>query len=278
MSAPMQTVSRFLRHPLLPQVEIRRVSSGNALSHARHSHDCHSFGAIRSGRSSYANGSKRIDVSSGDVVVVNPGDGHACNALPEHPWGYDMLYMDSTWLTERCQVPPGAAYCDIPMFSALTSREPRLHQAIVTLGNALENMHSTRLELESHCEVLAGILRDTLHPQHIQAVSPRHLEHAREYLAEHWQQDLSLEALCTVAECGATSLINGFRRHYGMTPHAMLIDLRIRQARRRLRQGDAIASVAQDCGFADQAHFQRTFKRLLAATPGHYRSKVPAPP
>ncbi|MEE3214079.1 MAG: helix-turn-helix domain-containing protein [Pseudomonadota bacterium] len=44
----------------------------------------------------------------------------------------------------------------------------------------------------------------------------------------------------------------------------------MREARDRLRQGQPIAQVASDCGFADQAHLQRTFKKLLATTPGHY--------
>ena len=43
-----------------------------------------------------------------------------------------------------------------------------------------------------------------------------------------------------------------------------------------LRRGHAIAEVALDAGFADQAHFQRTFKQLLAATPGHYRGALDA--
>lgn len=79
-----------------------------------------------------------------------------------------------------------------------------------------------------------------------------------------------MDDLCAAAECRATSLISGFRRHYATTPHAALIDLRVRHARQRLRRGDPIAAVANDCGFADQAHLQRTFKKLLATTPGHY--------
>ena len=43
-------------------------------------------------------------------------------------------------------------------------------------------------------------------------------------------------------------------------------------ARAQLRQGRAIAEVAQAAGFADQAHLQRAFKQHLAATPGHYRN------
>jgi len=46
----------------------------------------------------------------------------------------------------------------------------------------------------------------------------------------------------------------------------------VQLARAQLRQGRAIAEVAQEAGFADQAHLQRAFKRHLATTPGHYRN------
>ena len=56
-----------------------------------------------------------------------------------------------------------------------------------------------------------------------------------------------------------------------MTPHAYLLNCRIQHARRLLRGRQPLAEVAHASGFADQAHFQRVFKRLTAVTPGHYR-------
>ena len=61
-----------------------------------------------------------------------------------------------------------------------------------------------------------------------------------------------------------------------MTPHAYLLDRRIRHARDLLRGGTPLAEAALRCGFADQAHFQHHFKRRVAATPGRYRSVIPA--
>ncbi|WP_236730505.1 helix-turn-helix domain-containing protein, partial [Pseudomonas savastanoi] len=46
---------------------------------------------------------------------------------------------------------------------------------------------------------------------------------------------------------------------------------RIQHAQTQLKSGKMIADVAQETGFADQAHFQREFKKHLAATPGQYR-------
>jgi AraC-like DNA-binding protein len=33
----------------------------------------------------------------------------------------------------------------------------------------------------------------------------------------------------------------------------------------------SLAGVAADCGFLDQSHFTRTFKKLVGATPGGFR-------
>ena len=69
----------------------------------------------------------------------------------------------------------------------------------------------------------------------------------------------------------ASHLVRAFKARYGLPPHAWLLNHRIQRSRAALRDGRPIAEVAQAFGFADQAHLQRAFKRLVAATPGEYR-------
>ena len=85
---------------------------------------------------------------------------------------------------------------------------------------------------------------------------------------------LTLAQLSAVAGLTPSHFVRSFSRHYGMTPHAYLLDQRIRHARTLLRRGEPLAEVALASGFADQAHFQRQFKRRVAATPGHYRNQL----
>ena len=40
----------------------------------------------------------------------------------------------------------------------------------------------------------------------------------------------------------------------------------------RMHDGDSLADVAYDTGFADQAHFTRTFKSAFGVTPGRDRA------
>jgi AraC-like DNA-binding protein len=55
-----------------------------------------------------------------------------------------------------------------------------------------------------------------------------------------------------------------------MTPHAFQVNLRVARARALLAGGAAPAAVAADCGFADQPHLTRTFKRAVGISPGAY--------
>ncbi len=61
-----------------------------------------------------------------------------------------------------------------------------------------------------------------------------------------------------------------FRAVYGTSPYRYSVMRRIDAARSRLRDGRPVAETALEAGFADQAHFTRTFKAGFGMTPGRY--------
>jgi len=48
---------------------------------------------------------------------------------------------------------------------------------------------------------------------------------------------------------------------------------RLEGARERILSGQALADVAAEVGFYDQAHLTRRFRRFLGTTPGQYRER-----
>ena len=85
-------------------------------------------------------------------------------------------------------------------------------------------------------------------------------------------EELSLAELARLAGLPRHHLIRAFRRETGLTPHACLVDIRIRRARERVRQGEAPGDVAVATGFCDQAHLTRAFKARLGVAPGAFRA------
>jgi AraC-like DNA-binding protein len=82
---------------------------------------------------------------------------------------------------------------------------------------------------------------------------------------------MKLDDIGAAARLSVPHLVRSFGRHFGMSPHQYLTHRRIQFAQDQLRAGRAIADVAAEAGFADQAHLQRAFKTLVAATPGQYQ-------
>ena len=89
---------RFWHDAALPFIEARAIADGRKVCYSRHSHDHFSIGAITAGRSTYIHERSNFQVQCGTVVLMNPGDVHACNPVDDEPWSYVMLYVDTQWL------------------------------------------------------------------------------------------------------------------------------------------------------------------------------------
>lgn len=263
---------RFWRDAALPFIEARSIADGREVCYTRHSHEHFSIGAITAGRSTYVHEQASCEVATGTVVLMNPGDVHACNPIDDQPWSYLMLYVDTPWLTDLQHQLGFAAELDYRPFACTHTADRTLFDGLNQLYELLLDAQASTLQKHSGAVAFFTEVQIRLNPAQVMLDEPNSkLERAAEYIREHCTQALKLEDICTAAELSASYLIRAFKQQYGMTPHAYLVNRRIQFARQQLRQGRLIADVALDAGFADQAHFQRVFKQHLAATPGQYR-------
>jgi AraC-like DNA-binding protein len=94
---------------------------------------------------------------------------------------------------------------------------------------------------------------------------------ARRIIQDRFARAISLHTLSEEVGLSKFHLLRLFRQEVGTTPHAYQLHLRIARAREMLDAHASAAEVALACGFADQAHFTRAFKRIVGYTPGAFQ-------
>jgi AraC-like DNA-binding protein len=92
------------------------------------------------------------------------------------------------------------------------------------------------------------------------------------YLQDHYQTTVTNRQLAKIAHLSVRAFERKFQACFHLTPRKYLRKLRMRIASRALVYGrETMAHVAIGCGFSDQSHFAREFRRHFGRTPREYR-------
>jgi AraC-like DNA-binding protein len=92
------------------------------------------------------------------------------------------------------------------------------------------------------------------------------------YIRDYYGSPITNEQLARLAHMSVRAFERKFRSSFHLTPQKYLRKLRMRMAGRALVYTNrALAEVALRCGFADQSHFTREFRRHFGRTPRAYR-------
>ncbi|HSK40308.1 MAG TPA: AraC family transcriptional regulator [Arenibaculum sp.] len=103
-------------------------------------------------------------------------------------------------------------------------------------------------------------------------LAPWQLRRATEYIQAHLGERVELGDLSRTVGLSQSYFCRAFRAATGIAPHQWQIEARMRRAKQLLiENGSSIAEIALDTGFADQAHFTRTFTRKVGTSPGAWR-------
>jgi AraC-like DNA-binding protein len=95
----------------------------------------------------------------------------------------------------------------------------------------------------------------------------RSLAPVRRHLQDHLGELIPTVALAEMIGLTESHLIRAFHLEFGLPPHAYHLRLRLAHAVELLSSGLTIATVANECGFADQSHLSRKFKGVYGMTP-----------
>lgn len=105
-------------------------------------------------------------------------------------------------------------------------------------------------------------------------LNPLSLQQILDYIDSFLDRDLSLEALASIVGISKYHFIHLFKQSMGMTPHQYVIQQRIERSQMLLRDRTlTISEISLACGFTNQSHFTRLFRKHTGLTPKTYREQ-----
>ena len=86
------------------------------------------------------------------------------------------------------------------------------------------------------------------------------------------EDEWNIEKMTALANLSRAQLMRLFKQQTGISPHAFVNLIRLRQAAVLLRQtADSVLSIALNVGFQSETHFGKAFKKQYGISPGQYR-------
>jgi len=122
--------------------------------------------------------------------------------------------------------------------------------------------------IRQHSTATIGVNRAAL----VAPIAKVNLNKAIEFIEANLDRSIGLPAIAKAAGLSVSHFARQFRSAVGEAPHQYLLRRRVENAKQRLAKTDApIAVIAFACGFANQEHLTRIFKRACGFSPGAYR-------
>ncbi len=237
-----------------------------------HTHETYSIGLLEHGHMAFACRGATHGLRPGMVGLINPDEVHTGHAPNMDGWTYRNFYPEVSLLhsvlkelrRSRTELPRLPNVIDDPLLARVLIEA---HRAFDRSASSLERESLMRQGLA------ALLLRHALPNADLPIQSaPFGIQRVRAVLEEEYARNVTLQELASLADLNAFTLLRSFRRAYGLPPHAYQLQVRLRHAKRLLRQGEAPAQSALLTGFADQSHLGRHFRRAFGITPHVYRS------
>ncbi|MDA3922863.1 MAG: AraC family transcriptional regulator [Salinisphaera sp.] len=93
----------------------------------------------------------------------------------------------------------------------------------------------------------------------------------RDFIDAHLDASLNLRDIAATAGLSEFHFQRMFQASFGVSPAVWVSSRRTSRAKELLKGTAPIADIAVQCGFSDQSHLTRVFKRMKGITPGVFR-------
>ncbi|WP_353143736.1 AraC family transcriptional regulator [Acinetobacter pragensis] len=239
---------------------------------SKHTHEGYCIGLIDEGAQSFLTMGSQHIAPKGDIILVNADEVHTGSSAVDTGWRYRAIYPTPEMMAEISAGffrEAGAA----PWFPQAVVHDEGLAEQLHLLFDLLLQPKNALFKQSLYISTLAYLFgKHAREKQSLKSLpeAQQKIQLIQEFLAAEPEKEHQLADLAQMAGLSQWHLLRQYKKYTGLPPHAWLVQCRLRKSLKLLKQGQDIALTAQLCGFSDQSHFTRHFKKSLGCTPAQY--------
>lgn len=241
-------------------------------SFVKHIHeDTYMLGLCLKGKGIFTMDNKKYEVKEKMLFIIPPNTVHECNSFD----------IDGKWSFLTCFIPK-EFFEDIAS-SICTKSNFTFKEYFIKdneLFNYLEELIKTTISNEKIIdeEIISFITlfceKYMTFKEKIKSIDNEKFEELFIYLKKDScdLKELTFYEMADIMKMNPYYFHRIFSKTIGLTPQAFINFLRVSKATKLLRQANNLASIALECGFYDQAHFTKEFKKYHGITPTKFKN------
>lgn len=254
--------------PLLNNILFENVKHSND-SFTKHYHDTYTIGLTYKGVLKTYNANQSFDSYEYSIRINNPGEVHAGKSLD---WSHVNFY------------PTIELMSDLYEQIFFEKKIPCFQRHIVdnkTLFFKLHNFFNSYFKkdddilIESYLiEALSSlILSSTIYTKNYKQIfeDKKIIKNTYEFINDSIDTNFTLESLALNVNLSKYHFLRLFKKEFGLTPHAFIVNERLNRANSLIQNGVSISQASIEVGFNDQSHFSRNFKKYFGYTPSYFQ-------
>ena len=213
------------------------------------------------------------EISTGDMVLLNPQVEHTETSFVEDPLEYIVLGIEGVKLVTSLDSVEGFSIIhfnevadDISQYLYFILAEAKRHDS------GFEDVCQSLLNI-----LLINLMRRTkITPRTADTVenaSPKAMQ-AKAFIDAHFRENITLQSVADATDSNKYYLSHIFKAETDFSPMQYVTRLRLGEAQNLLINTDlSVTEIAAAVGYNDSNYFQKVFRRNVGLTPGNYRRR-----
>ena len=231
----------------------------------KHYHDTYTIGLTYKGVLKSYNSFETYDSYEYSIRVNNPGEVHSGKSKE---WSHANFYPTVDLLSNLYE----QIFYEkkTPFFQRHIVENKllflKLHNFFTAYFAKEDEMFVESLLIEALSEL---ILSNTIYTKEYNKIfeDRKLIKNTYELINDSLDTNFTLDVLASNVNLSKYHFLRLFKKEFGLTPHAFIINQRLNKANRLIQKGVSISQASVEVGFNDQSHYTRNFKKFFGYTP-----------